>query len=114
MLNRTNLWLPFQLNAIAPAVLAALITGGSALLGQGVSGIGSGMAAGEKAKREKEDEDRRRYEWLKDRQTQQGQFDRTAGMKGIEMLASMRGNAEASRRMQQFRDGLLKSVQGGV
>ena len=87
---------------MAPAVLAALIQGGSSLIGSGMMGIGSGMAKNEELDfmREKDRKDREERE--RELQMQRGGMQRADYWKSIDSLA---GNAAAGAdkaRMYSF------------
>ena len=93
---------------IAPAVLAALVQGGTAICGNVLSGIG-GAKAGEQDREDKFKtfniqlgEDRI------DRSINKQQTDRSQNQSGIGMLAEMRGQASKNSRHQVFKDALYK------
>lgn len=93
-----------------PLTLAALISGGSALLGQGISGIGAGIAGGKKAEQDRLAELRRQFEREQELGMQQRNFDRGANMQGLDFLAQLRNQAVANNRMAMFRDKAIKTL----
>jgi hypothetical protein len=98
--------------ALPPQVLAALVQGGMSILGGGMSGFGGAQAAREDREQERNMFNRQMADKGIDREQGRQQFERTAGMQGIGMLADMRATAAQRARHQQFKDALYRASQG--
>lgn len=74
--------------------------------GMGLQATGDVLDAIEEEKRRKEEEERQKQLLaLKEREVEQGE--RGLDLKGIDMLATLRGNAVKNGRTQIFRDALF-------
>jgi len=95
-----------------PVTLAAIISGGSQLVGGGISGIGAGISAAKKAEEERKAREREQANLDREfRQTAKIE-DQTMGMKGIELLAALQAQAVAQFKGQRFRDAVYNSLRG--
>ena len=93
-----------------PLTMSALISGGSQLGGQLLTGIGSGLAAAREEELAREQEERRRMEADRDFREGRRQFDVSHRLRGIDMLAQMRNSAIQDNRRRMFRDQLLSGL----
>jgi hypothetical protein len=93
-----------------PVTLAALLSGGSALAGSAMSGIGAGMSADKLA----EEERKKREEDLRFRNkqfAQQTEMDKQQmGQSGIQLLMALQAQAQKQFQGQRFRDAMNKAV----
>lgn len=106
------LFVGFVVTVGAEPLTAALVTGGAALLGSGISAVGAGISA----KRQAEEEEKRRLEeqerFEQQLSLQRRTTERSQGLQGIQFLAGQRAQASQQFGRQRFRDSLLSAVRG--
>lgn len=100
-----------------PLITAALISGGSQLVGGLISGGGSGLSAARQLALQREmfdDEKRWKKKGFVENQRQfnvsNAMNQRSVNMNALESLANMRTSAMASSRRKIFNDMLMKGV----
>lgn len=98
--------------AIDPVTLAALITGGTTLIGGGISGIGAGMSAEKQREQQRLKDEADRAEREKQQRIQNMFSERQMGMQGIELLAALQSQAMQNTKGMKFRDALYTALRG--
>lgn len=101
----------FEFN-IEPATASMLASSATKLIGGGLESIGASKANKEEMEqRRREMEETARMDRL-DRLQNQGQFERSAGMQGLQFLANQREQARGNSRFRMFRNQLLGRPNG--